>query len=153
MFVACFLHARVTNVISRVQFTCETNRGVLVIQRWALIRQFFWGVVVLCICKFISRLREGIKLKIPPELLHKKGMKSREQSQALLEEVHSECHEANVWLLDDFRAQLSQKNGGTWRNNVCVFLHRPLFYDFIVFHCPVRHSILINFWIWLLLFQ
>ena len=40
------------------------------------------------------RLREGIKLKIPPELLHKKGMKSQEQSQARLEEVQADDHEA-----------------------------------------------------------
>ena len=75
----------------------------------------FFCLLILCLWNFISRLREGIKLKIPPELLYKKGMKSREQSQALLEEVHSECHEANVWLLDNFQAQLSHwhKKGGT----------------------------------------
>ena len=44
------------------------------------------------------RLREGIKLKIPQELLHK-GMKSREHSRVLLEEVQSDFHEAKLWLL------------------------------------------------------
>eukprot|EP00438_Fugacium_kawagutii_P030039 Skav201335 [mRNA] locus=scaffold1389:192172:195160:+ [translate_table: standard] len=42
----------------------------------------------------VRLLREGIKLKIPPELLHKKGMRSRKQSRALLEEVQADFHEA-----------------------------------------------------------
>lgn len=126
--------------------TCATNRGVLVTQRWTLCcHMFFFCLLILCLWNFISRLREGIKLKIPPELLHKKCMKSREQSQALLEEVHSECHEANVWLLDDFQAQLSHwhKKGGTI--NLCVIRR----YDFIGPFDMLFWSI----WIWLLLFQ
>lgn len=72
-------------------------------------------------------LREGIKLKIPPELLHKKGMKSREQSQALLEEVHSECHEAafkeGIARLDESSKDLEASLSGLRRDSSGKSLH------------------------------
>lgn len=75
----------------------------------------------------VQLLREGIKLKIPPELLHKKGMKSREQSQALLEEVHSECHEAafkeGIARLDESSKDLEASLSGLRRDSSGKSLH------------------------------
>lgn len=75
----------------------------------------------------VQLLREGIKLKIPPELLYKKGMKSREQSQALLEEVHSECHEAafkeGIARLDESSKDLEASLSGLRRDSSGKSLH------------------------------
>lgn len=75
----------------------------------------------------VRLLREGIKLKIPPELLHKKGMKSQEQSQARLEEVQADDHEAafkeGMARLDESSKDLEASLFGLRRDSSGKSLH------------------------------
>ena len=75
----------------------------------------------------VRLLREGIKLKIPPELLHKKGMKSQEQSQARLEEVQADDHEAafreGMARLDESSKDLEASLSGLRRDSSGKSLH------------------------------